>query len=173
MDDGTKQRQYFLSTPVTVRQYVASKYIFLLLAFYAVLMIGCLMGSVGRIGCADKEVEALLESFVSLLPAIACIMLFAAAVELPFFIGFGVKHGTRLKTGLFLLLFFVGIVYLFFGNLQILERFSLVELLKYLTMHQELLLCLEVFLPYAALGFYYLSYRITCILFARKEWEDD
>lgn len=173
VDEGEKQRQYFLSTPVTVRQYAASKYVFLLASFYAVLMLAYLMGCVSMIGCADEEVEALMGSFISLLPAIACMMLLAAALELPFFLGFGIKHGTRMKSGLLLLLFFAGIIYLLFGNLQLLEQFSPAGLLKYLTKHQELLLCLEVFLPYVALGMYYVSYRIACVLLGRREWEDD
>lgn len=173
VDDGKGQKRYFLSTPVTVKEYVASKYVFLLLAFYAVLMMGCLTGSVCLIGCREQEVEECLSGFLSLLPGIACMMLLVAALELPFFLGFGVKHGTRFKTGLLLVLFFGGMTYLLFGDLTILERFSVLRILKYMETHQELFLCLEVFLPYLALGLYYLSYRIACVLSERKEREDD
>ena len=173
VDDGKKQRQYFLSTPVTVRQYVASKYVFLLGAFYLILMLGFLMCSVSMIGCTDREVAELISSFASLLPVAACMMLFMVSLELPFFLGFGVKHGNRIKTGLILVIFLGGIIYLLFGDLAILDRLSLEGLLRYLTEHQELLLCIEVFLPYLALGMYYLSYRIACVLFERKEWQND
>lgn len=173
VDSGQKQRQYFLSSPITMRQYVASKYVFLLLAFYVVIMITSLMGFVCLIDCADREVENYLNSFLALLHVIASLMLLLVAIELPFFLGFGVKHGTRLKTGLLMLVFFGGIAYLLFGDLTILERFSPIHLFQFLEKRPELLLALQVFLPYLAIGLYYLSYRIACILFARKEWEDD
>lgn len=173
VDEGRKQKHYFLSLPVSQKQYVASKYIFILLAFFAALSVGMLLENMCLIGCEDEMVQNLVPVLQSILPVLFCVMLMIPAVELPFFIGFGVKRGNQIKIGLLFVVFFLAIIFLMFGDLTIFDRIDLIYILSYLNEHNSVVLCLNVFIPYGALLLYYLSYRISCLLFARREWEND
>ncbi len=172
-DEGRKQKQYYLSLPVSIRQYVASKYLFLLLAFYVAMSVSMLIGTIGRIHCGSEEIDQMIHQWMALVPVLACVFLLIPAIELPFLMAYGVKKGGRLKTGFLISFFFLGIVYLMFGDLSIFDEISVVCILKNLAEHQEMLLILQVLVPYITLGLYYLSYRISCRLFGRKEWGDD
>lgn len=172
-DEGKKQKQYFLSLPLSPRQYVASKYVFLLIAFYSLLSVSMMLEAMCLIGCEDQTVQELAPVMQSLLPAFLCAMLLVPAIELPFFIGFGTKAGNRMKTGLLLIVFFLVIVFLLFGDLTILDRISLISILNYFADHTGIVLCADVLAPYISLSLYYLSYRISCRLFVGKGWEND
>lgn len=173
VDEGRKQKNYFLGLPLSRQQYVASKYIFLLIGFFTVLSVLVLTGYICLIGCRDKAMNESIGQLMSLMPVLACVLLFVPSIELPFFIGFGSKKGYQIKNGLLIICFFLGIIYLLFGNLAVLENISLIDFLNYMEKHPGITLSLQVSMPYCSLGMYYLSYRISCLLFLRKEWEND
>ena len=172
-DEGKKQKQYFLSLPLSPQQYVASKYVFVLIAFYSLLSVSMMLQSICLIGCEDRMVQELAPAFQSVLPVLFCMALLVPAVELPFFIGFGTKAGGRIKTGLLVAVFFLIIVFLLFGDLTIFDRINFISILHYLDRHTGVVLCANVLAPYVSLLLYYLSYRIACRLFAGKGWEND
>lgn len=172
-DEGKKQKNYFLSLPVTKKQYVASKYIFLLIAFYITMSLGIIMSSICRINCSNEQFEEMLMMFMSMLPVITCAALLIPTLEMPFFIIWGSKKGGQIKVGLIMLIFFAIIVFLLFGDLTILDMISLVAFFEYLKAHQDILLIIQVLSPYISFILYYLSYRIAYMFFARKEWDND
>lgn len=172
-DEGRKQKEYCLGLPISRQTYVASKYVFILIGFFVVLSVLLLLGSLCGVGCKDKAIEENLSQLTALVPVFACIMLFIPSIELPFFIGFGAQKGSQIKNGLLIACFFFVIVYLMFGDLDIFDKISVMTLLIYIKEHPDISLCCQVFLPYCSLGLYYLSYRISCLLFLRKEWEND
>ena len=172
-DEGRKQKQYYLSMPVSRNQYVASKYLFLLLTFWVVLSFSILLQTICLIGCKNESMEEMILLFDGLLPALTCGFLLIPTMELPFFIGTGTKRGSQVKTGLVVIVFFLVIVYLFFGDLTILERINFMAILNYLKNHAGLLLCLQVFAPYGIVLLYYLSYRISCVLFRKRGGAND
>ena len=55
-DEGRKQKQYFLSLPISRRQYVASKYLFLLLTFFVLLSVSELLQTICMINCRNEEI---------------------------------------------------------------------------------------------------------------------
>ena len=65
------------------------------------------------------------------------------------------------------------LVYLFFGDLTILDRINFMAILNYLKNHTALLLVLQVAAPYGVFLLYYLSYRISCVLFRKRGLEND
>lgn len=172
-DEGRKRKNYCLGLPISKQTYVASKYIFLLIGFFTVTSALILLGSFCQIGCVDEAMEGMITQIISLVPIFACLMLFLPSIELPFFIFFGSKKGAYLKTGLLIACFFLIIVYLMFGNLDIFDQISIINLFNYLEKHTEIVLILQVLVPYCSLGLYYVSYRISCLLFLRREWEND
>lgn len=172
-DEGRKQKQYFLSLPISGKQYVASKYLFLLLAFWVVLSFSVLLQSICLIRCENEAMQEIIMGFDSLLPILTCGFMLISAIELPFFIGIGTKRGRQVKTGLLLLIFFLIIVFLLFGDLTLLDRINFMEVILYMKNHPGLLLCLQVFAPYGVLVLYYVSYRMSCVFFANRGWEND
>ncbi|MBD5544197.1 MAG: ABC-2 transporter permease [Lachnospiraceae bacterium] len=172
-DEGRKRKNYCLGLPISKQTYVASKYIFLLIGFFVALSVLMLLGSLCGIGCKDKAIEENLSQLMQLVPVFACTMLFIPSIELPFFICFGSKKGTYIKNGILIAGFFFIIVYLMFGDLDVFDKISVMNLLSYLEKYLGNFLSLQVLLPYGSLGLYYVSYRISCLLFLRREWEND
>ena len=172
-DEGRKQKQYYLSMPVSRDQYVASKYLFLLLTFWVLLSFSTLLQTICLVRCQTESIQEMILLFDGLLPALTCGFLLLPAIELPFFIGIGTKRGSQVKTGLLMIVFFLVIVYLFFGDLTILDRINFMAILEYLKNHTGLLLVLQVIAPYGIFFLYYLSYRISCVLFRKRGLEND
>lgn len=172
-DEGRKQKNYFLSLPVTKKQYVASKYIFILIAFYGVLSLGLLLSFICNIDCQSEDMLKLLSGYSGLLPVLACVLLVVPAIEMPFFIIWGSKRGKQIKVGLVMGIFFAIVVYLLFGDLTILDKISVMQIIEYLKEHPDMTMILNVVTPYVSFLLYYLSYRISYALFARREREDD
>lgn len=173
VDEGRKSKQYYLSLPLQKKQYVASKYIFILLAFYITLLFGMVAGQMCLINCMDETAKNMIDQCMGLLSLLFCEFMIVPAIELPFLIGFGSKKGSIIKTGIIFAIFFIVIVYMLFGDLSIVDKISLASLINYCSDHPEVLFVLNVVSPYITFGLYYLSYRISCLLFERKEWEDD
>lgn len=172
-DEGRKQKNYFLSLPVTKKQYVASKYIFILIAFYAVLSFGLLLSFICNIDCQSEDMLKLLSGYSGLLPMLTCMLLIVPAIEMPFFIIWGSKRGKQIKVGLVMGIFFALVVYLLFGDLTILDKISVMQIMEYLEKHPDTMMILNVVTPYVSFLLYYLSYRISYAAFARREREDD
>ena len=69
--------------------------------------------------------------------------------------------------------FVVFIVYLLFGDLTVFEKFSLEIFVTWLEEHQDVVNALHVFTPVIGLAIFYISYRISCFLYERRELSDD
>lgn len=167
-DEGRKQKQYFLSLPISRRQYVASKYLFLLLTFFVLLSVSELLQTICMINCRNEEIMEAIPVFESVLLSLSCAFLLIPAIELPFFVGFGADRGNQIKTGLLMVLLFLVILYLFFGDLTIIDRINFIEMLNYLNANKGVFLCLQTFAPYGVFLLYYLSYRVSCRLFEKR-----
>ena len=67
-DDGRKQRKYYLSLPINRKQYVASKYLFLLLTLYIFISIISMEVLLCKINLASEYGENLLNAQIQHLP---------------------------------------------------------------------------------------------------------
>ena len=172
-DEGRKQKQYFLSLPVSRRQYVASKYIFLAITFYVIQSVAIFEFLVCQVNLKLEETQARLSGMQMLVPTCISLCMIVCALELPFFIGMGVKKGNAVKQGIFFLFFFAFIAYMMFGDLSVFDKFDLMSVLDYLMQHAEIMLAGQILFPVVAILLFYLSYLVSARLFERKEWEDD
>lgn len=173
VDEGRRRRCYCLSLPVSEKQYVASKYIFILLAFYVVISFSMMSGLLCSINCENAEMLMQSTILQQMVPIMACLLLFMAALELPFLICLGTRRGYRLKLGIMLALAFWVLVYVFFGDLSILDKISMDKICGYVKEHQEIYMLIQMFITLGTLAVYYVSYRITCVFFAGLEREDE
>ncbi len=173
VDEAKKQKQYCISLPVNKKTYVAEKYIFMLVAFYVAQSFMALFCSIMVINCRTTLCMNIMSIIMGMLPIITTLMMGISAVELPFFIGIGYKKGTFLKQVLLEGIFVFFIVYLMFGDLTVFEKISLDVFVTWIEGHQDVLNALHVFTPVMGLVVYYISYRISCFLFERRELSDD
>ena len=173
VDEAKKQKQYCLSLPVNKKLYVAEKYVFMLLIFYIAQSFVALFCSIMAVDCVTDICMQILSSIMAIIPIITTGMMTLAAIELPFFIGAGYKKGKILKQGILEGFFVVFIVYLLFGDLNVFEKFSLEMFVTWLEEHQDVVNALHVFTPVIGLAVFYISYRISCFLYERRELSDD
>jgi len=173
VDEAKKQKQYCVSLPVNKRQYVASKYVFMLVVFYVVQSFIALFCTIMVVDCKTTVCLNLVSIIMGLLPIITTGAMVLSSLELPFFICAGYSKGKFLKQGLLVGFFVLFIVYLLFGDLKIFQNFSLDVFITWIESHQDVLNALHVFTPVMGLLVYYISYRISCFLFERRELGDD
>ena len=173
VDEAKKQKQYSISLPITKKQYVAAKYVFMLLVFYLVQSFVTLFCYIIAMDCVTTLCVQLASSIMTILPMITTLMMVVSAIELPFFIGVGYKKGSLLKQGLLEAAFVVGIIYLLFGDLKIFDNVSLYVFVTWIENHQVVVNALHIFAPVIGLAIYYISYRISCALYERRELNDD
>lgn len=172
-DEGRKQKQYFLSLPVSRRQYVASKYIFIAIAFYIIQSVATFEFVVCQVNMQSEEMKANMRSVQMLVPSFIAICMIICALELPFFVAMGVKKGMVAKEEIIFVAFFLAVAYVMFGDLSIIEEASVMSLIEYFTNHPEIMLGVQVVTPLVSVTLFYVSYLISARIFERKEWEDE
>ncbi len=172
-DEGRKQKQYFLSLPVSRRQYVASKYIFLAIAFYIIQSVATFEFVVCQVNMKSEEMSASMATTQMLVPTFIGICMVICALELPFFVGMGVKKGMAAKESIIFIVFFLGVAYVMFGDLSIVEEANVMSLIDYFMKHPEISMTVQVLSPIISILLYYVSYLISARLFEGKEWEDE
>lgn len=111
-------------------------------------------------------------SAASLYMTLFFIQIVLRALELPFIICFGEKHGRTYKILLISVIVFVGIVYILFGKIP--ENMSLDSFFDFIirTAKNEAVLSTTMLgvvavFPYATFVLYYFSYKISCKLYQR------
>lgn len=172
-DEGRKQKQYFLSLPVSRRQYVASKYIFLAIAFYIIQSVATFEFVVCQVNMKSEEMSARMSTVQMLVPTFLAICMVTCALELPFFVGMGVKKGMAAKESIIFIVFFLAVAYIMFGDLSIVEEASIMSLIDYFMKHPEISMTVPVFAPVVSILLFYGSYLISTRIFEGKEWEDE
>ena len=173
VDEGAKKKAYLMSLPVSKRQYVASKYIFILICYYVILSVLAIWSQFVNIHMAEAFPDNFLMKMIALSPNWIQALLVVSAIELPFLINVGVRAGNAIKTGIMAVLMYAIFAYMLFGDITLLENFDLITVLNWLEAHVEVVMTLRVLGPVIAGGLYYLSYRIAAAIFERKEQGDE
>lgn len=172
-DAGKKKKAWLLGLPVNKNQYIASKYLFIGIAYYVVLSVTTFWGIWMRSAVEQVFREFPPMELFGLIPLYIYACLILSALELPFLAVWGVRAGNALKQGILLVLFFLAAAYLLFGDLHILEKHSVTGLVTYMQERPEIAMALQTFGPVAAVLLFYLSYRAAGALSGRKEPGDD
>lgn len=168
-DETKNAKLYLLSLPVSSKDYIASKYWFMLIGHYIVLSVSMLWSITYQIQVVDEWMNELVVNIISLLPPIICGSICLVAIELPFFVLAGSKKGEMIKTAILLLMMLGMFVFLLFGDLTILDALDLKKFFEYIEEHIDVLFKIQIFAPVISLLLYYCSYVITCNIFERRE----
>lgn len=157
---------YITATPMGENGQVLSKYYMTLLLGFAGVVWGFVCDSICTL------ISGIKGSAASIYITIFFIQILLRAVEMPFIIRFGEKHGRTYKILLISTIAFVGVVYLLFGPLP--ENMSLdgffefiVRFVKNEAAVSTTMLGVAALFPYIALLLYYGSYKISCKLYQK------
>lgn len=160
-DEKATTCSFFFSTPQSGRGLIQSKYYFILLMDLGVLF-GCfLIDTIVMIIMGEYAVSTLT----------VCVILFSVtlillAIRIPFYVRFGAKMGPEVQ-GLFVYTFFcLIVVYALFGNISFFFEENILEALIAYLMSGKVVFVIS-FLPYVAVLLYYLSYRISLLLYRK------
>ena len=137
---------FFFSTPQSGKGLIQSKYYFILLIDLGVLF-GCfLIDTIVMVIMGEYAVSTLIQS--------------------PFHVRFGAKMGPEVQ-GLFVYTFFcLIVVYALFGNISFFFEENILEAFMAYLQSGKVIFVLSL-LPYVAVLLYYLSYRISLLLYRK------
>lgn len=152
---------FFFSTPQSGKGLIQSKYYFILLMDLGVLF-GCfLIDTIVMIIMGEYAVSTLT---ICVIPFSVVLILFA--IRIPFHVRFGAKMGPEVQ-GLFVYAFFcLIVVYALFGNISFFFEENILEALMAYLQSGKVIFVLSL-LPYVAVLLYYLSYRISLLLYRK------
>lgn len=170
-DEKHKTRQFTSVLPLDKNAYIASKYIFIGIAVYVLFSMETVWIIIFNSVAGNNESRELITAFSQFLPAFYGLSLLLAAVELPFFITLGVKKGAVIKTAILEGAAFLVIAYLFFGNLEVFEKFDINLLVSWCQKHMVAMTLFSILEPVFCLVIFWLSYRITCRINKNREVE--
>lgn len=162
-DDTKKWALFTASNPKGVNGFVYTKYL-LVFAMSGIMFIGCYTAEqlFATVGYSVTEIETVPVTSFAILLFYAQLLL--RAVELPFLIRFGVKTGSMIKV---IALVVAAILFIVFTLLGLMDGFfMLLNDLISGQMNNALSLAISA-MPFAAVGAYYISYRISCQLYLK------
>lgn len=161
-DETNRTRQYIAALPLAKDAYIASKYLFIGIAVYLLFSLDNIWIIIFNSMAGNNNSTECLKILSQFLMSFCGLILVLAAIELPFFITFGVKKGMLVKTALIEGAVFLGMAYLLFGNLEIFTNFDISVFMNWCEEHLMIAMLISILSPIAELFLFWLSYRITC-----------
>lgn len=160
-DEKTITYSFFFSTPQSAKGLLLSKYYFVLLIDLGILF-----------GCFLIDIIVMLimgEYAVSLLTI--CVILFSTmlvfmAFSIPCSVRFGTKMGQETQVLSFSAFICIIAIYALFGNISFFFEENILEALIAYLLSGKVIFVIS-FLPYIAVMLYYLSYRISLVLYRK------
>lgn len=160
-NDSKKQITYIISTPITRKEYTKAKYIYVFIAFVLISLIGIVEYLLLKSGVKISNSKKLLDNIGKMIPIIIASCMFIVSIELPFYFKLGVEKGKAIKEGFILIVFFVFMGYVFFGDLDVFNNLDLLKLLEKLIGDKKNMIYVQIGAPIVAMGVYVLSYFIS------------
>jgi hypothetical protein len=170
-DEKSKILKYLAAMPAGRRSYVASKYIFIGICNYVFLSLFMMLHVVDMAFILPEG--GFIEGFGRLLMTLAIpffsLSILVAALELPLFLLLGKGKAMYVKVGLIMILGLFVVWFLLFGNLDLFENWDVGHLIDWAERHEFGLTFFVILSPFVTLALYYASYRLTAVLWERKE----
>lgn len=152
---------FIISTPRGAKSHIQSKYLSILLINLALLFCCFLTDTVAVVIADDVTV-----SLSAVLVIIFSGNMVIEAFSVPFLVRFGSNHGVGVKGATFGVICAIVMLYVLFGDISMFMEEDFLEALAEFLTQGNILLMLGLF-PFASMGLYYLSYRISLLLFRK------
>ena len=160
-DESPAARSFLISAPTTAAGHIESKYYFILLLNLAVLICCFLTDTVAFAVTADEN--TMTGVMLVLLLSVSLIM---EAFSLPFIAYFGANYGTTVKGTVLAVLLLLVMLYALFGDISYFLSNDFMTAVEKLFEDENILLFLSL-LPYAAFGMFYVSCKLSVILYRK------
>lgn len=160
-DEKQTARNFLISTPTGAAGHIGSKYWFLLLIYLAVLICCFLTDTVVFALTADEN--TMTGALLVMLFAIGLIM---DALSLPFIVYFGTNYGLSVKASVLGVVMLLAVLYALFGDISYFLSNDFMTAIEKLFEDGNVLLILGL-LPYAAALLYWLSCKLSVVLFRK------
>ena len=172
-DEKSKIRSFTKSLPFGKDTYIASKYVFLAVIVYSALSVAIIWCEIYFSLAGNNSLTDLVKTLQSFLIIMASVSLLVAGIELPFFLSLGSKKATGVKTAIMELAFLFVIGWMFFGDLNVFEKFDLISLVEWTKTHETEINIMMVLCPVISSALYFLSYKLTCAINKNREADID
>ena len=169
-DEKSKVKSYIYSLPLGKNEYIASKYIFVGVATYVAMSFLIILNIIYTSYCGEGRMMEMGNMYVNVILGGAEMLIFMASIELPLFIIIGKEQAQFIKTNILNLITFIPLsIFLFYDLDKLAKYVDIFSISDWITKHITLVMLFEIISPIILLGLYYLSYRITCYIVAKKE----
>ncbi len=160
-DEKRTAMSFIISAPTGAKQHIGSKYLTVLLIYLGVLACCFLTDAAAVAITGDATISVTMPLIIIFSGA-----LFLEALSLPFMVYFGSAQGTNAKGRTLLILGYIIGMYILFGDISLFLEEDFLEAVKQFFTQGNIILILGIF-PYIALALYYLSFRISVLLFRK------
>lgn len=170
-DEKNKIKGYLATMPLGKNSYVASKYIFIGVSAYVALSLDYIWGISYAAFCREgwfQDIAGMVNSFIT---SLICLAILLAAIEFPLYFSVGKEKAMRVMVVFWTAIALVIIGFLLFGDLTIVENLDIAVLMDFMKKHQTGFILFQAMEPAIILALYYLSYRLSCYLYHKKEGE--
>lgn len=167
-DEKNKVRAYIIGMPISKNTYIASKYVFMIIQCYVTLAISYVMGSFFLAYCVE-DIQQVGSFLLAMLLPMVCFILFYMSFDIPLLILNGSNKARIIE---YIVLAAVAIVLIgvtLFADLDSMGT-SIESIINWFNNNSTLISIVEILMPVIVGVIYYLSYRITCRVAARREW---
>ncbi len=160
-DENHTAVSFIISTPKGAKSHIQSKYISILLINLA-LLICCFLTDTLAVVIADDVAVSLSAVLVIIFSG----NMVLEAFSVPFLVRFGSNHGVGVKGATFGVICAILGLYVLFGDISMFMEEDFLEALAEFFTQGNIILMLGLF-PFVSMGLYYLSYRISLLLFRK------
>ena len=169
-DNKNKIKGYIATMPFEKTTYVASKYVFIGIFCYAYISLSAILGLVCVAFCKEGYIINITNMLLSMIVILFSIVIFIAAIEIPFYMLFPEEIAKLIIVSFLTIIVFVALGYFMFGDLSAFgETFNLEKIMAWTSTHQNEIAVAQALAPAIVLLIYYLSYRITCHFYIKRE----
>ena len=170
-DDGKNRlKNYLLALPISKKEYVLSKYLFVGIVIVGMTLLQFACGKAYYSKCSAelmKEYAKLVNSF--LIP-FGGICLLIAAIELPLIIRFGKEKAVLVGMVILIAIVMGCMWFLFFGDLNKVAKISIEKVLVWAAEHKDTISLVKKLVPLGGVALYGISFWITA---SREEARND
>ncbi|MBQ2802492.1 MAG: ABC-2 transporter permease [Lachnospiraceae bacterium] len=170
VDEKRRWSGFVRSGPMDYKQVVLSKYLLTLAVSWAIVGVHIFGEIIGML------IPGTVSGFLGISVNGFYLVILYQAIEFPFDFRYGAKNGAKYKMFFFLLLFYGLMIYLLFG--PPIDSNDIIDYLFRLARGEaqlpEWMQYMGVYLPYVAMGAYYISYKISCKVYLKgvERYED-
>ena len=168
-DEKNRVWDYISSMPFEKKTYVASKYVFTGICIYVFFSLYMVWNIIAMAFLEGGYTEDMLMFTTPFALELYCFSLLMSSIELPLLFAFGKGKAMLFKIGFSLMCGMLVLGYLFFGDLNVFSNWDVETFMSWADKHAFALTSVSILSPLITILIYFVSYRISVLIFERRE----